>query len=100
MKNISLLFLLLFSIETTSAQRNIVLIIADDLGSNWCGFQENSVDTVNMPNVRKLLSRGVRFSNAWANRLFADPCGNFDGALQFSDKRGQRGDKRHAIGHG
>ncbi len=67
MKNISLLFLLLFSIETTSAQRNIVLIIADDLGSNWCGFQENSVDTVNMPNVRKLLSRGVRFSNAWAN---------------------------------
>jgi arylsulfatase B len=51
----------------SNAQRNVILIIADDLGSNWCGFQENRVDTLNMPNVRKLLSRGVRFSNAWAN---------------------------------
>jgi arylsulfatase B len=67
MKNLLTFFLLLISIATTTAQRNVVLIIADDLGSNWCGFQENSVDTVNMPNVRKLLSRGVRFSNAWAN---------------------------------
>lgn len=67
MKNRLTFLLLLISISITSAQRNVVLIIADDLGSNWCGFQENKVDTVNMPNVRKLLSRGVRFSNAWAN---------------------------------
>jgi arylsulfatase B len=67
MTNILTLLLLLISISITSAQRNIVLIIADDLGSNWCGFQENRVDTLNMPNVRKLLSKGVRFSNAWAN---------------------------------
>jgi arylsulfatase B len=67
MKNLFTLVLLLFSIGIANAQRNVVLIIADDLGSNWCGFQENRVDTVNMPNVRKLLSRGVRFSNAWAN---------------------------------
>jgi arylsulfatase B len=67
MKNLFTLFLLITTILTTTAQRNVVLIIADDLGSDWCGFQENRLDTVNMPNVRKLLSRGVRFSNAWAN---------------------------------
>jgi arylsulfatase B len=66
MKNI-LTLLLLFSLGFANAQRNIILIIADDLGSDWCGFQENRLDTVNMPNVRKLLGRGVRFSNAWAN---------------------------------
>lgn len=48
-------------------QRNVIIIIADDLGSDWCGFQENHADTVKMPNVRKLISRGVRFSNAWSN---------------------------------
>jgi arylsulfatase B len=67
MKNILTLLLLLSSFCVASAQRNVILIIADDLGSDWCGFQEDHVDTVNMPNVRKLLSRGVRFSNAWAN---------------------------------
>jgi arylsulfatase B len=67
MKNIFVLLLFILSIGISTAQRNVVLIIADDLGSNWCGFQDNKVDTVNMPNVRKLLSRGVRFSNAWAN---------------------------------
>jgi arylsulfatase B len=67
MKNLLTFLLLLTAVCVTTAQRNIVLIIADDLGSNWCGFQENRVDTLNMPNVRKLLSRGVRFSNAWAN---------------------------------
>ena len=67
MKNLLSFILLITTISVADAQRNIVLIIADDLGSNWCGFQENRIDTVNMPNVRKLLSRGVRFSNAWAN---------------------------------
>jgi arylsulfatase B len=67
MKNILTGALLLFFITAAKAQRNVILIIADDLGSDWCGFQENRVDTVNMPNVRKLLSRGVRFSNAWSN---------------------------------
>jgi arylsulfatase B len=67
MKKILIIFSCLTVFNTLHAQRNIILIIADDLGSNWCGFSENRVDTVNMPNVRKLLSRGVRFSNAWAN---------------------------------
>jgi arylsulfatase B len=67
MKNNFTLFLCFLFLNITTAQRNVVLIIADDLGSDWCGFQENRIDTVNLPNVRKLLSRGVRFSNAWTN---------------------------------
>ena len=52
-KNAILSLFILITYYTTTAQRNVILIIADDLGSNWCGFQENKLDTVNMPNVRK-----------------------------------------------
>ncbi len=51
------------------AQRNVVLIIADDLGTEYCGFYENYADTAAMPNIRKLLKRGVLFSRAWSNPL-------------------------------
>ena len=62
------LFLSLF-FTATAQQRNVILIIADDLGSDYCGFNDNYLDTAKMPNVRRLLSRGVRFRNAWANPL-------------------------------
>lgn len=52
------------------AQRNVILIVADDLGIDYCGFYENHKDTIAMPNVRKLLAKGIRFKNAWVN-LFA-----------------------------
>lgn len=67
MRYIFILLVSLSSIYTSQAQRNVILIIADDFGSDWCGFQENYVDTVNLTNVRRLLSRGVRFKNAWSN---------------------------------
>ena len=67
-KTFSILFFLLITISAF-AQRNVILIIADDLGSDYCGFSENHLDTVAMPNVRRLLARGVRFRNAWANPL-------------------------------
>ncbi len=51
------------------AQRNVILIIADDLGTDYCGFYENHLDTAAMPNIRKLLKKGVRFSRAWSNPL-------------------------------
>lgn len=60
-----IVFTCLCSLKSFS-QRNIIVIIADDLGSEWCGFQEDHKDTVNLKNVRTLLSRGVRFANAWA----------------------------------
>ena len=49
------------------AQRNVIFLIADDLGTDYCGFYEDHADTVPIPNIRKLLSKGVRFKNATAN---------------------------------
>ena len=53
-----------FYLNSINAQRNVILIIADDLGSDYCGFYDNHLDTCIMPNVRKLLAKGVRFSKA------------------------------------
>lgn len=62
-----ILFLTLIGLQFSIAQRNVVLIIADDLSTDYCGFYENSLDTVNLPNVRRLLANGVRFTNAMSN---------------------------------
>ena len=69
MKNLLTFLFFLTTYFTANSQRNVILIIADDLGSDYCGFNENHLDTVAMPNVRQLLSRGVRFRNAWSNPL-------------------------------
>jgi arylsulfatase B len=61
-------FTSLFALQI-QAQRNVILIIADDLGTDYCGFYENHLDTAAMPNIRKLLKKGVRFSRAWSNPL-------------------------------
>lgn len=61
------LFLALAATPKAGAQRNVILIIADDLGTDYLGFYEGHQDTAPMPNIRKLLSRGVRFTNAWSN---------------------------------
>jgi arylsulfatase A-like enzyme len=49
------------------SQRNVVLIIADDLGTDYLGCYEDYKDTVDVPNIRALLKKGVRFSNAMSN---------------------------------
>lgn len=49
------------------AQHNVVLIIADDLGTDYCGFYEDHADTVALPNLRLLLDKGIRFQNAMSN---------------------------------
>ncbi len=64
---LTLLFLGIF--YHSNAQRNVILLIADDLGMDYLGFYENHQDTAPMPNVRKLLAKGVRFTNAWATPL-------------------------------
>ncbi len=61
---LSLLFAL--CILQMHAQQNVILIIADDLGTDYCGFYPHGQDTANMPNIRGLLSKGVQFKNAWA----------------------------------
>lgn len=66
-KRISIgLILSIFAISL-NAQHNVVLIIADDLGTDYLGFYEDAKDTVNCPNLRALLKKGVRFVNANSN---------------------------------
>lgn len=67
MKFLLLLLCFAASFFSANAQRNVILIIADDLGTDYCGFYEDRADTAPMPNIRKLLSRGVRFQNAMSN---------------------------------
>ena len=66
LKIIAAVFTLLLSFEA-NAQRNTIIIIADDLGTDYFGFYENSVDTVDVPNIRSLLAKGVRFKYLMSN---------------------------------
>ena len=72
-KIVLLLFLLVISHSNFAQQHNVIFVIADDIGADYCGFYSNYtlynpiLDTIAMPNVRRLLSRGVRFKNAWSN---------------------------------
>jgi arylsulfatase B len=66
-KKFLLILLSYFLLQSTNAQRNTLLIIADDLSSDYFGFYENRVDTVDVPNIRKLLAKGIRFKNLMSN---------------------------------
>lgn len=48
------------------AQHNVLLIIADDLGTDYLGFYWNAVDTANIPTIRGLVDRGIYFTNVWS----------------------------------
>lgn len=67
MKQVFTFFLFLTLAIVAKAQRNVILIIADDLGTDYLGFYEDHQDTAPVPNIRKLLAKGVRFTNAWSN---------------------------------
>jgi arylsulfatase A-like enzyme len=69
MKYILILLFLCLNYSASVAQRNVILIIADDVGLEYCGFYEQHGDTVIMPNIRTLLSKGIRFTRAWSNPL-------------------------------
>jgi len=68
-KKLALLLFFSFVISSYS-QRNVVLIIADDLGKDYCDiYSDHGPSVVNLTNVRRLLTRGVVFNNAWSNPL-------------------------------
>lgn len=67
MKKILLAILFYFFSFISKAQHNVMLIIADDLGTDYCGFYEDHGDTAALPNIRTLLNKGVRFQNAMSN---------------------------------
>ncbi len=66
-KCILLLFVSLF--QYSVAQKNTIIIIADDLSTDYLGYYPNVGDTVATPNIRSLLAQGVQFNNAWANPI-------------------------------
>lgn len=67
MKNILVVWFFLLLSPYAIAQRNVILMIADDLGTDYCGFYEDHQDTVSLPHIRSLLSKGVRFTNGMSN---------------------------------
>ncbi len=67
MKNKIITLIILCAAFISNAQRNVLLIIADDLGTDYFGFYEDHQDTVDVPNIRALLSKGVRFKNGMSN---------------------------------
>ena len=69
LKIIIVIILTYYSYSVTAQSRNVVLIIADDLGKNYCDFYTDHLSTVNLTNVRRLLNRGIIFNNAWSNPL-------------------------------
>lgn len=71
MKKIILsILILLVSYINYAQQRNVVLIIADDLGKDYCDiYPDHATNVVNLTNVKRLLPRGVVFNNAWSNPL-------------------------------
>ena len=72
-KIFTILLVFVISHSNYAQQHNVIFVIADDIGADYCGFYSNYtlynpiLDTIAMPNVRRLLSRGVRFKNAWSN---------------------------------
>jgi len=55
------------TVPLPSANRNVMVIIADDMGTDYLGFYENHQDTVDVPNLRYLVNHGIRFTNATAD---------------------------------
>ncbi|MFM8473087.1 MAG: sulfatase-like hydrolase/transferase [Candidatus Kapaibacterium sp.] len=51
------------------AQRNILLIIADDLSPDYLGCFRSTTDTAVTPVIRSLAERGIRFTNVWSTPL-------------------------------
>ena len=69
-KLIFIIFYFICIINCNAQQRNVVLIIADDLGKDYCDiYPDHLTNTVHLTNVRRLLPRGVVFNKAWVNPL-------------------------------
>lgn len=62
-----LAFLLVVLSLMANAQRNLILIIADDRSPDYFGFYGSPLDTVDAPNIRRLLAKGIRSTNLTSN---------------------------------
>ncbi len=68
-----LILLVMFGLPATHAsdneQPNIILIYADDLGIGLLGHEGQKI--IKTPNIDRLASEGIRFTNAYSNMLCA-----------------------------
>ncbi len=71
MKKFSIYIILCAAIfQSQAKQRNVILIIADDLGKDYCDiYPDHAPLTVSLTNIKRLLPQGVVFNNAWSNPL-------------------------------
>lgn len=63
-----IIFSISFLLSTTLAfaQQNTILIIADDVSSDYFGCFSTTSDTATTPNIRALANRGVSFTKVWS----------------------------------
>lgn len=67
MKKVIIVLYLFICLSEAFTQRNVILIIADDIGTDYFGFYEDHQDTVDVPNLRAMVNKGIRFQNAMSN---------------------------------
>ncbi|MHB0756728.1 sulfatase-like hydrolase/transferase [Polaribacter sp. M15] len=80
MKSTTIFFFLLLSFNCINAQKNdnvkkqspnVIIILADDLGYNDVGF--NGCKDIPTPNIDKIASNGVKFTNAYVSYAVCGP---------------------------
>lgn len=64
-----ILISLLLVQQSAFTQRNVVIIIADDLSPDYLGCFSTVTDTAVTPNIRALAERGISFTNFWSTPL-------------------------------
>jgi arylsulfatase A-like enzyme len=61
------LFLLLALGSVLSAQQNILVVVADDIGVDMFDFYQTGAETPITPNIDNLINAGTVFTNVWSN---------------------------------
>lgn len=85
-----LLFLFFAVVNVAIAQQNTILLIADDLGSDYLGCFSSQTDTAITPNIRALAARGVKFTKVWGSPICSPTrAGLFTGRYSFRTGVGQ-----------
>ncbi|OQA12135.1 MAG: Arylsulfatase precursor [Bacteroidetes bacterium ADurb.Bin397] len=84
MIRIKFFLLLIFISHMAQSQQNTILIIADDVGTDYFGVYSNSADTANTPNIRQFAENGILFRHSWANPVCSPTrAGIFTGRYSF-----------------
>lgn len=61
-----ILILMFCNMYLAHAQKNTLVIIADDVSPDYFGCFSSTTDTANTPNIRALAARGVKFTKVWS----------------------------------